>query len=157
MEKTSIIITSPNPTNFTNSYYNIYQDISKWFTTNPLSLNDDKAQYMQFVIKISSLIDLRVMYKNKEIANTCNTTFLGLALDSTISWKNHIDTIVLKLSSACFAVRAVKPFLSQESLRIVYFHSIMTYGLVFWGNSYHSNTVFKLQKRIIRIMVRIRD
>jgi hypothetical protein len=29
--------------------------------------------------------------------------------------------------------------------------------LVFWGNSYHSNTVFKLQKRIIRIMVRIRD
>jgi hypothetical protein len=24
---------------------------------------------------------------------------------------------------------------------------------VFWGNSYHSNTDFKLQKRIIRIMV----
>jgi hypothetical protein len=32
----------------------------------------------------------------------------------------------------------------------------MTYRLVFWGNSYHSNTVFKLQKRIIRIMVEIR-
>jgi hypothetical protein len=27
----------------------------------------------------------------------------------------------------------------------------MTYGLVFWGNSYHSNTVLKLQKRIIRV------
>jgi hypothetical protein len=25
----------------------------------------------------------------------------------------------------------------------------MTYGLVFWSNSYHSNTVFKLQKRNI--------
>jgi hypothetical protein len=51
------------------------------------------------------------------------------------------------------------PFLSQESLRIVYFyfHSLMAYGLVFWGNSYHSNTVFKLQKRIIRIMVGITD
>jgi hypothetical protein len=33
----------------------------------------------------------------------------------------------------------------------------MSYGLVFWANSYHSNTVFKLQKRIIRIMVGIRD
>jgi hypothetical protein len=33
----------------------------------------------------------------------------------------------------------------------------MTYGLVFCGNSYHRNTVFKLQKRIIRIMVGIRD
>jgi hypothetical protein len=33
----------------------------------------------------------------------------------------------------------------------------MTYGLVFCGNSYHGNTVFKLQKEIIRIMVGIRD
>jgi hypothetical protein len=38
-----------------------------------------------------------------------------------------------------------------------YFPSIMTYGLVIWGSSYHSNTVFKLQKRIIRIMVAVRD
>jgi hypothetical protein len=38
-----------------------------------------------------------------------------------------------------------------------YFHSIMTYGLIFWGSSYHSNTVFKLQKRIIRIILGIRD
>jgi hypothetical protein len=33
----------------------------------------------------------------------------------------------------------------------------MTYGLEVWSNSYHSNTVFKLQNRIIRIMVGIRD
>jgi hypothetical protein len=61
---------------------------------------------------------------------------------------------------ACFTIRAVKPFLSQESLRMVYFsyfHSILTYELVFWNNSYHSNRVFKLKKRIIRIMVGIRD
>jgi hypothetical protein len=32
----------------------------------------------------------------------------------------------------------------------------MSYGLVFWGNSYHHNTVFTLHKRIIRIMVGIR-
>jgi hypothetical protein len=42
---------------------------------------------------------------------------------------------------------------------MVYFysHSLMTYGLIFWGNSYHSNTVFIPEKRIIRIMVGIRD
>jgi hypothetical protein len=100
------------------------------------------------------------MYKNKKIANTCNTNFLGPTLDSTFFFKNHIDTTVPKLSSACFAVRAVKPFLSQESLKMIYFsyfQYIMTYGLVFWSNSYYSNTVFKLQKRVIRIMVGIRD
>jgi hypothetical protein len=36
-------------------------------------------------------------------------------------------------------------------------NKLMTYGLVFWDNFYHSSTVFKLQKRIIRIMVGIRD
>jgi hypothetical protein len=115
---------------------------------------------MQFVTKTSATIDLQVMYKNKEIANTCNTKFVRLTMGNTFSRKNHIDAIVPKLSSACFAVRAVKPFLSHESLKMIYFsyfHSIKTYGLVFWGNCYHSNTVFKLQKRTIRIMLVIRD
>jgi hypothetical protein len=152
-DDTSIIITILNPTDFTNSANKILQDINKWFTTNLLSLNADKTQYMQLVTKTSSLINLHVKYKNKEIANATNTKFLGLTLDNTFFWKNHIDTIVPKLSSACFTVRAVKPFLSQESLRMVYFsyfHSIMTYGLVFWGSSY-SNAVSKLQKRMLEL------
>jgi hypothetical protein len=28
----------------------------------------------------------------------------------------------------------------------------MTYGLIFWGNSSHADMVFKLQKRVIRVM-----
>jgi hypothetical protein len=122
VDDTSIIITSFNPTNFTNSANKILQDINKLFTTNLLSLNADKTQYMQFVTKISSLISsLHVMCKNKKIANTCNTKFHGLTLDNKFSLKNHVDKIVPKLSSACFAVRAVELFLSQESLKMVYF------------------------------------
>ena len=99
------------------------------------------------------------MYGNNKIVNVYNTKFLGLTLDNTLSWRTHISTIIPKLSSACFALRVVKPFLSQDSLKIVYysyFHSIMTYGLIFWGNSHYSNIIFRLQKRIIRIIVGIR-
>jgi len=32
------------------------------------------------------------------------------------------------------------------------FHSVMTYGLLFWGNSPDSIKIFMLQKKIIRIM-----
>ena len=101
--------------------------------------------------KNSSSIDFNITYKNKKIGNTWNTKFLGLTLNNnTLSWKNHIDTIIPKLSSATFAIKAVKPFLSQDSLRMVYFsyfHSIMTYGLIFWGNSHYSGTIFRLQKK----------
>jgi hypothetical protein len=114
---------------------------------------------MQFVTKNSSSLDFNIMYRNNKIANVYNTQFLGLTLDNTISWRTHIDTIIPKLSSACFALRVVKPFLSQDSLKMVYysyFQSIMTYRLIFWGNSHYSNIIIRLQKRIIRILVGIR-
>jgi len=41
-------------------------------------------------------------------------------------------------------------------LRMVYFsnvHSLLSYGVIFWGNSSHSDTIFKLQKRAIRIIM----
>jgi hypothetical protein len=38
-DDTSIIITSLNQTNFTNSVNKILQDINKWFTANLLSIN----------------------------------------------------------------------------------------------------------------------
>jgi len=89
-----------------------------------------------------------------------STKFLGLTLDNTLSCRPHIDTVAPKLSLAGFALRIVKPLLSPESLRMVYFsyfHSIMTYGIIFWGNSCHSNVTFRLQKRVIRIITGIRN
>jgi len=45
--------------------------------------------------------------------------------------------------------------MSMNVLRSTYFsyvHSIMSYGLIFWGNSTDSDDIFKIQKRIIRII-----
>jgi hypothetical protein len=72
-----------------------------------------------------------------------------------VSWKNHIDELMVKLNKACYAIRSLKPFVSYESLKLIYysyFHSVITYGIIFWGNYSHSNNIFKLRKRIIRII-----
>jgi hypothetical protein len=151
-DDTSLIISNPNPTNFKNNVNKICQDINRWFDTNLLSLNLDKIHYMQFVNKNNSSINLNVVHRNKKIANTSTTKFPGLTLENTLPWKTHIDTIVPKLGSATFAIRTVKPFLFQDSLKLMYysyFHSIMIYGLILGGNSHYSNTILKLQKRII--------
>jgi hypothetical protein len=45
--------------------------------------------------------------------------------------------------------------MSSKVLRSVYFsyfHSVMWYGIIFWGSSNISNNVFKMQKRAIRII-----
>ena len=75
-------------------------------------------------------------------------------LDSTLSWKPHIDQLISKLNSACYVIRSLKSVISLENLRMIYFssvHSIISYSIIFWGNSTYSNTNFKLQKRVIRI------
>jgi hypothetical protein len=52
---------------------------------------------------------------------------------------------------------------SHESLRIYcsYFHAVMSYGIIFWGNSAHSINISisinQLQKRIIRIITNSRN
>jgi hypothetical protein len=33
-----------------------------------------------------------------------------------------------------------------------YFHAVMEYGIIFWGDSVESKKIFQQQKRIIRIM-----
>jgi hypothetical protein len=52
-------------------------------------------------------------------------------------------------------MRRVTPLLKAETSKLVYFayfHSIMSYGVIFWGNSTDSKRVFIIQKKIIRIM-----
>jgi len=69
-----------------------------------------------------------------------------------------MDTITPKLSVACFVVRSIQPFVTQDTLKMVYhfhFYSLINYGVIFWGNSSYSNSIFKLQKRIFIIIMGI--
>jgi len=38
-----------------------------------------------------------------------------------------------------------------------YFHSLMSFGLIFWGNSSYSTKIFQFQKKDIRIIASIRN
>ena len=92
-DDTSVIIANPDPLNFKNNLDKVTQDIIKWFETNLLSLNLDKTHYMQFLTKSSSPADFDIMHGNKKIAMVDNKKFLRLTLDSTLSWRTHIDSM----------------------------------------------------------------
>jgi hypothetical protein len=85
---------------------------------------------------------------------------LGITVNNTLSWKQHTDTITPKLNKACYIIRRSKLYLSIDALKMVYcpfFHSVMSYGLNFGGNSTHSKCLFKLQKGAIRIIMGVRN
>ena len=68
-----------------------------------------------------------------------------------------------KLNTACFVIRKIQAIMSLETLIMVYFayiHSIISYGIIFWGgNQPYNDKIFKIQKRVIRIITssRTRD
>ena len=104
---------------------------------------------MIFFAKTKLLIDMQISHKVNPISNNLSTNFLGLTLDSTLSCNLHIEQLSSKPNSACYAIRRLKSIISTNNLRTVYFayvHSIITCGIVLWGNSPHSNYMFKLQR-----------
>jgi len=124
-----------------------------------LFLNFDKTHFIQFnnASKCTSVTEIKYEDEQRNIAN--ETIFLGLYINN-LSWKTHIDSIKNNLSSACYVMRLVKPFVTAYTLKVIYysyFHFIMTYGLILWGNSPDSVKIFRLQKKIIRIMMGCRS
>ena len=108
--------------------------------------------------KFKLAVDVHISYKDNPINNTYSTDFLGLTLDSTLSWKTHIDQLSSKLNSACYVIRSLKSVISTKNLRTIcfsYVHSLIAYGILFWGNLLYSNNIFKVQKRAIRIIMNV--
>jgi hypothetical protein len=99
----------------------------------------------------------QIICQKKIIIGINNTKFLGLELDKNICWKNHVQKILPKLSSACYLVRRMCPCCKSDILKMIYFtyfHAVMEYGIILWEDSVESKRIFQQQKRIIRIMTR---
>jgi hypothetical protein len=114
---------------------------------------------MKFSANNKTCINLNVGYDTKTIEEVLTTKFLGLQISNNLNWKKHTEYIIPKLSSACFAMRTVTLLLKIDTLKLVnfaHFHSITSYGVIFWGNSKDSKRVFNIQKKIIGIMVRVK-
>jgi hypothetical protein len=63
--------------------------------------------------------------------------------------------MIPKLNKAAYIIRSLKQVLSFESIKMVYysvFHSVMSYGIVFWAISNYSNIIFKIKKVVIRVI-----
>jgi hypothetical protein len=111
-------------------------------------------------ISIHIYIDINIVCDNNSITPVTDIKFLGIYLQDSINWSCHIEYIIPKLSSACYVMRSVKPIMPINTLKTVYFshfNAIIPYGLPFWGNSPHSTKIFKMQKRIVRIMMGYRN
>jgi hypothetical protein len=84
------------------------------------------------------------------ITTLSNIKTLGININDSLNWRGHIKCIIPKLSSACYIMRSIRSYMSLNVLKTIYysyFNTIMSYGLIFWGNSPHSLKIFRMQKK----------
>ena len=98
---------------------------------NLCSLNFCNTHFIKFLTKNGCSNEINIEYKNKLISNSPNLKFLGIIIDNTLSWKNHIDMIAPKLCQACYTVRRTKPYLSRNAhkMTMLFFTQLCLMGL----------------------------
>ena len=105
--------------------------------------------------ELSEYYNINLCLDNNRISNNLYTKFLSLMVDKTHSWKPHIEHSINQLCTACYVIRSVKPYVNTNAIIMIYhslFHTVMTYGMIFWGNSSTTIQVFRTQKNAIRII-----
>ena len=129
-----------------------------WLNVNRLSLNIDKTNYIIFHPYNKPMKDhITIKINNKVIDQKEFIKYLGILMDSTLSWKFHISNISKKTSRSIGIMYKLRPFLPLKVMKDVYYslvYSHIIYAIEVWSSTFKTelNKILILQKRALRLM-----
>ena len=155
-DDTSVFFSHKDPETLVNTVNLGLNSIYEWICCNKLSLNVVKTQCMLFSNSIE-MLPHNVILNDNVIELVDSTKFLGLEIDTKLSWKQHISHICKILARNVGVMNKLNPFLPSNILLKLYNTLILpylNYGLLAWGNSSQRNLerLLIIQKRAMRII-----
>ena len=90
-----------------------WKKITDWFKANKLSLNIKKTHFILFRThnkKIESEVTIKI--DNTEIFRETSTKFLGVIINQSLSWNDHISIVKQKVFKSIGIIKHVKKFTS---------------------------------------------
>ena len=136
-------------------------NVYNWLTSNKLSLNLKKSNFVIFRPYQQKLPVTPKLYiyhpstnKHKQLECREFVKYLGVLIDYKLSWNNHIDTILLKISRTVGLLLKLRHFVPFSTLISIYHSLIAPYlpwGLIAWGQASKSqlNKLLVLQRRVL--------
>jgi hypothetical protein len=113
-------------------------NLSTWFKANKLALNINKTNYIIFSPNIINTTNLTLTVDDIQLNRVDCTKFLGIYMDSKMTWEQHINYVGNKMSSGLYILNTLKHSLPSFNLSMIYYsliHCRLTYGCLLWGNS----------------------
>jgi hypothetical protein len=141
--------------------------VSSWFRHNKLKLNIDKSSVMYVGSKqkfnnsdFSDIGNLNI--DNTDILVDETYRYLGLIVDSNLTWNEHIEMLSKKLSTRIAVLYRLGQILPYHCLGNIYYalmQSTIDYGLTIWGHTSNSNIlrIQRFQNRAARICTQCFD
>ena len=117
--------------------------VPDWLNANKLMLNAKKSNYVIFrpyQRKLNYLVNIEMIDNCTQNSTTLqcknHVKYLGVLLDSNLSWKFQINNVALKISRTVGVVAHLRHFVPRTTLLNIYQSLILpylTYGLAAWG------------------------
>ena len=133
--------------------------IVTWLHDNYLFLNLDKTKVMLMGTsqRLSAVNEFKVMINDTSIERVYTFKYLGVLLDPSLTWSDHIDYIANKISSRLGMLRKARKILPKEACITLYNSMILPlfdYCSVVWCTTGKINLDYldKLQLRAARII-----
>ena len=83
--------------------------------SNKLSLNVGKSCFLNFSL-LHTKTDLNIRMANKLLEHKKVTKYLGVLIDDKLSWKEHIQSINMKLRKGIGILHKLKDFVTRATL-----------------------------------------
>ena len=102
-----------------------------WLNVNRLTLNIDKTNYIIFHPYNKPMKKhITIKMNKKAIEEKEFIKYLGVFIDSTLSWKHQISSISKKISRSIGIMYKLRPFLPLKVMRNVY-HSLIYSHIIY--------------------------
>ena len=125
---------------------------------NRLSLNIDKTNFIIFHPYNKRLKQHVIIKINKKAINEKESIkYLGILVDSSLSWKYQISNLTKKISRVIGIMYKLRPFLPFNVMKTVCYSSIYShiiFAIDVWGSAFKTelNKILILQKIVMRLM-----
>ena len=138
------------------SLNNELKNVATWITSNKLSLNINKSNFILFSNdKIKHSINIK--YNNKSLERKTCCKYLGVWIDEKLSWEDQISTVYTKICQGIGIISKLRHLLSPNEIKNIYYsyvQSHLLYGIIIWGNAKNSslNNINKLLYKCSALM-----
>src|ERR1043165_4639117 len=126
--------------------------VNNWFSANRLTLNIDKTNFILFRShrKITP-IDITLEMAGSPLSQVESVKFLGVTVDSHLSWRDHINSIAQKIAKSIGILNRISHLLPEAAKLNLYYSLILpylSYCNMIWASNYDSriNKLIILQK-----------